>query len=412
MQAPRKAFQDIVAVWKRQTRNWRTVAKWATFRRFFRQLPFEYSNICIRQLGANPVQLGMVNSTAGISSTLISGPLGWLQDRYSLRKILLMGAVLLTIVPLLYVSASSWMMIIPAIFLLQLAQREVSCVVICDVSLETRDRSTARAICETLGYSIVILAPITAAYVITFFGGISVAGIRPLYWIQFAGSVVLLLYIGTQLTEIKREKVTKTKTSFIGDFREVFERGTAIKRFILIYTLGMFVESMATPFRNPFAYEIKGAEQFVLGWMASSATILQVLFSIIAGRISDKVGRKKVFYVGLIPIIASDLLLIAAPTSKMLIVSGALYGFQRIVQLVSISSILPELVPIDCRGRWRGLLNLCAGLASIPAPIIGGFIWETLGPHYVFLARIGVNLLLRIPIMVTLPETLKLANES
>lgn len=38
-----------------------------------------------------------------------------------------------------------------------------------------------------------------------------------------------------------------------------------------------------------------------------------------------------------------------------------------------------ELVPIDCIGRWRGILGLFGGFISIPAPIIGGIFWENLG---------------------------------
>ena len=42
-------------------------------------------------LGATPIQLGIINSFLGISNAIISVPMGWLQDRFNLRKLFIMG---------------------------------------------------------------------------------------------------------------------------------------------------------------------------------------------------------------------------------------------------------------------------------------------------------------------------------
>lgn len=65
-----------------------------------------------------------------------------------------------------------------------------------------------------------------------------------------------------------------------------------------------------------------------------------------------------------------------------------------------------ELVPVEQMGRWSGLLGLFRGLVTIPAPFLGGLIWKGLGPAYVFLIPIAVDLLLKIPLLTTIPETL------
>jgi len=58
-------------------------------------------------------------------------------------------------------------------------------------------------------------------------------------------------------------------------------------------------------------------------------------------------------------------------------------------------------------GCLQGELGLFQGLVTIPAPVIGGLIWRGLGPMYVFLIPLAVDLLLRIPLLTTIPETLK-----
>jgi predicted MFS family arabinose efflux permease len=105
---------------------------------------------------------------------------------------------------------------------------------------------------------------------------------------------------------------------------------------------------------------------------------------------------------------ASNLLLVFAPTSELLIVSGMLLGFQNIASIAVLASIRAELIPVDCLGRWRGILNLFGGLASITASIMGGFIWENFDPAYIFLLPVVIDLLVRIPTIASIPETLNL----
>lgn len=57
-------------------------------------------------------------------------------------------------------------------------------------------------------------------------------------------------------------------------------------------------------------------------------------------------------------------------------------------------------------GKWSGLFGLFQGLVTIPAPILGGLIWDYLNPMYAFLIPIGVDLLFKFPLLATVPETL------
>jgi MFS family permease len=164
---------------------------------------------------------------------------------------------------------------------------------------------------------------------------------------------------------------------------------------------------MSTPFRYPFAHEIKGAEPFIIGFMATATIAVRVLFSTPLGRLADKIGRKKLFYL-LTPLVCiSHLLLVFAPSPELLVISAVLFGFRMITMIVVQGAISAELVPIDCIGRWRGILGLFRGLASILAPIIGGIVWESLGPIYVFLIPVVIDVLIRVPLMLIIPETLQ-----
>ena len=400
-----KFLRELRAVWSRQHLNWRTVVTRQVFNRFFNQMTTQYSNIYIRALGASPVELGAVNSASGLGSTLISLPLGYLQDRYSVRKLYLAGVAFLILVPLFYALAYRWEFIAVAILVSGLCMRLGSCVVICDISLPNEDRATGKAMCEGIGALPGLLAPTVAAIIVTWFGGLNAEGIRPLYWIQFAAHILLFLFVFMRLRELVRPKMETRKFDPIGDFREVFQRGTATKRWLLFLSLNTFSSGLMTPYRYPYANEIKGANQFIIGGIATAIILTEALFSTPLGRMADKLGRKKLFY-AIAPVCClANIVFILAPSPVWLLLGGLLMGF-RILSMFAYGSMTPELVPSECIGRWRGLIGLFTGLLSIPAPIVGGLVWEYMGPEWVFILPVFIDLLFTIPILYTVPETL------
>jgi MFS family permease len=365
----------------------------------------QYSNIYIRALGASPVELGIVNSVSSIGSTLTSLPLGYIQDKYSVRKLYLSGVALLTFVPLLYALADRWEYVIFAILLSGLCMRLGSCVMICDLSLHNEDRATGKSLCEGLGAFPGLFAPIVAAYLVTWFGGLNADGIRSLFWIQFIARVILFFFVFIRLKEIIRIREKNNNFNPSGGFAEVFQKGFATKRWLIFLSLSMFSNNLLSSYIYPYANEIKGADQFVIGGIATTMVITEAIFSLPLGRWTDKIGRKKMFYITTPIHWLSNMIYIIAPSPRWLLLAGLLRGF-RLLSMFTYGSMTPELVPSHCLGRWRGLIGLSTGLVSIPAPIIGGMVWEYMGPEWVLILPILIDAFLRIPLLYTIPETL------
>jgi MFS family permease len=400
-------FRELGKVWRRQNISWRTVVIRQVFSRFFSQMTLQYSNIYITELGASPVELGTVNSTSGLGSALISLPLGHMRDRYSVRKVYLFGVALLTLSPFFYAIASEWEMVIPAILISGFGIGLGSCVMYCDLCLPNEDRATGKALCEGIGALPTLLAPTVAAFLVTIFGGINIEGMKPLFWLQFLVEVTLVIYAYIKVTEIERPERETRRTSPLNGFAEVFHRGIAPKRWLLFLSINMFTMTIVSTFRYPFAYEVKGADQFVIGGMTTSMILTEAVFSTPLGRLTDKIGRKKIFY-SITPFFClANIVLVLATSPGWLILAGLLMGF-RMLGYFSYGSMTPELVPRDCMGRWRGLIGLFTGIASIPAPIIGGYVWEHMGPVWVFIIPTLIDLLILIPVLHSVPETLKL----
>ena len=67
-----------------------------------------------------------------------------------------------------------------------------------------------------------------------------------------------------------------------------------------------------------------------------------------------------------------------------------------------------ELVPPEQMGRWLGVMRFFRLLLAAGVAYLAGVIWDHIGPEYVFLIAVGLDILIKIPLLIGMPETLGL----
>jgi MFS family permease len=137
-----------------------------------------------------------------------------------------------------------------------------------------------------------------------------------------------------------------------------------------------------------------------------------MLTSIPLGRLADRYGRKRLLFAVAPMAYVGNLCLVLAPAgtawaSWVLMLYGVFFGFNTISMALA-SSMTADIMPQGQMGRWIGIVSLFRGLLSIPAPVIGGLIWQHVGPQYVFLVAIAIDACIRLPLLATVHETLHL----
>jgi MFS family permease len=249
--------------------------------------------------------------------------------------------------------------------------------------------------------------PILGTWLVTVFGGVNASGIRPLFFFGLISTVGTFFFVLTQLSSRKWRTASEAKPHLIRDLEQVLKEGHHLKRWLVIASIGQLPLGMVFPFSQVFAYEIKGANEYVLGAIATGAALASIAFAIPLGRLADKVGRKKILYITIPLFWASNLILVWAPNPVFLILAGVLQGFYYIGGPIS-AAMERELVPAEQMGRWLGIARFFRMLLNACLAFVSGVIWDKIGPQYVFLAYIGLDLVLRIPLLISMPETLQL----
>ncbi len=404
------AISKGIGFLRRQPRDWKITVARSSAERFVYQLVFPYLSIYTVALGASATQLGIVNSAGMGVAGLLSPLSGWLIDRIGAKTIYLIGIGLLVVSYLTYGVAQSWTIIIIAMAAYWLGYKIsiLSCASICSNSLANEDRATGMGFCETFAVGLLgIAAPMLGALLITTFGGVNVSGIRPLFFISVVGTIATFFLILTKLCNRRWSGLGEARPSFFEGISQLFKQGHNLKRFLVINSVSHVPLGMLLPFTHVFAREVKGADQYILGTMVAGFALTCLTLGMPIGRLADKIGRKKVLYLVAPLFWASNLLLIWAPSYHFLIAAGVLQGFFWICITIT-GAMAAELVPPDQMGTWWGVLGFFTGLLTAFGAFLAGAIWDNIGPQNVFLTFIGLDLLIRIPLLVGMPETLGL----
>ena len=398
---------------QRQQRDWKVTVVRTSLDRFAYQMVFPYLSLYIVALGATATQLGIVTSMGMFVAGLFAPFVGWLVDRIGPKRIYLFGIGMLAVSYLTYGIAQDWTITIIAMmaYWIGFSVSVHSCATVCGNCLANEDRATGMTICETVAAGLLGMAgPVLGMWLVTVFGGVNASGIRPLFFLGLVSTIGTFFFVLSQLSGrkwIQNQMASGPKPNLFRDLHQVLTEGRHLKRWLVIASIGQLPLGMVFPYSQVFAHEIKGANELVLGTIVTGSALASIAFAIPLGRLADRVGRKKILYVTIPLFWVSNLILVWAPNPGVLIAAGVLQGFFYIGGPIS-AAMERELVPPEQMGRWIGIARCFRMLLNACLTFVSGIIWDKIGPQYVFLIFVGIDLCLRMPLLISMPETIRL----
>lgn len=370
-------------------------------------------------LGADAVILGLFGSIWSAVFILFILIGGWIGDRYDQKSVLLLGTALTLVNPIIYALASSWQILILVNFLGAVGSAISSPAynAILFSSIEQKKRSQFVATLAVLASVANMITPPLSAYLIQMMGGLE--EIRKMFLIQFFISFLVWIYTWKKLkTNPSRERrkvkgISEAAKDMFFQMRRVYllSRERKASSWIILFLLGPFAWQLISPFWSIYAAEVCMAPLLVIGLLPTADSIVRIFFQLPLAKIADRRGRKRIIllvrplrYAALITFIIGGIY--KSPITPfipilvwMLDAAGTSVG-------PSFWALRSEVMPKKVQSTWSALLNFVWYLASIPASLLGGILWN-IDPRLPFLFALIIDAGIRFPILMRyVPETL------
>jgi MFS family permease len=110
------------------------------------------------------------------------------------------------------------------------------------------------------------------------------------------------------------------------------------------------------------------------------------------GALSDRMSRTKLLVIGLVLLLAADLVLAFSSALTGLLLGATLWGFHMGFTQGVLATLVADTAPAELRGTAFGVFNLMTGVVLLAASVIAGLLWDATGPMGTFLAGAGFTL--------------------
>src|SRR5580698_7099452 len=143
-----------------------------------------------------------------------------------------------------------------------------------------------------------------------------------------------------------------------------------------------------------------------LQWILDAYTLVVASFLMLAGSMSDRFGRRRVFQIGLGVFTIGSLLCSRAETIEQLIGFRALQGFgASMLNPVALSIIANAFPERKARARAVGIWGAVAGVSLGIGPLIGGALTETIGWRSIFWINVPIGIVAALLAARFVPES-------
>ena len=346
-------------------------------------------------LGASPFAIGLIEGFAETVSSLLKLFSGYLTDKFGKRKLLVFsGYTLSSLMRPLLAFASSWQQVL----VLRVTDRTGKGIrgaprdaLVAD-SVEPEKRGLAFGFHRAADHLGAVLGPVIAFILLYLWAenpsDPTANDYSRVFLFASVPAVLSLFVIAFFVKEEKHkiaddENITPIKLSlktFDGNF----------KRFLIV--IALFTLSNSTDAFLLLRAEQSGIPTYILPLLWVFLHISKVVFSLIGGDLSDRIGRKKMIFAGwiLYALVYAGFAFVdsAWQVWVLFFIYGAFFGLTEGVE----KALVADLVAPEKRGTAYGFYNLAFGITVFPASLIFGALWTKFGAETAFLVSASISI--------------------
>ena len=335
--------------------------------------------------GVTPVFIGFIEGIVESLASLLKVYSGYITDRFQKKKALAFaGYAGGAIYKILLILATSWVGVLIARIIDRTGKgiRTTPRDVLISESADKKSFGKAFGLHKALDMAGASLGIFIVFLLLTS----GVTAFRTLFMASIIPAVFgLAMFIF--IKEKKNVRQTTSRQNFLKSFRNLDKRLKIYLFVVLIFTLG---SSSKIFLLLRAQYVGFGDSSVVLLYLVYTITCSILAFPL--GKLSDRIGRKALLVMGYMVFAIVYLGFAVSLGQAFIAVMFILFGAYTAMIIGVQRAFVSEIAPPNIKGTLLGLQATAAGIVLLPANIIAGVLWETLGaaaPFY-FGAVMGV----------------------
>jgi MFS family permease len=345
-------------------------------------------------LGASPFAIGLIEGVAESVASLLKLVSGYLSDRFGARKLpVFLGYSLAAITRPFLAFVTTW----PQVLVVRMADRFGKGIrgaprdALLAASVPPNERGFAFGFNRAADHAGAVIGPLIAFGLMTW---IAVNAQNPTareYQNVFLyasipvvlGILVIVFFVREEkpAVETGSEPIKFSFSEFDGNF----------KRFLFI--IALFTLSNSTDAFLLLRAEEAGIAPALLPLLWMVLHLSKVVSSLIGGDLSDRVGRKRLIFLGWIvyAFVYAGFAFVSSEWQAwaLFIIYGTYFGLTEGVE----KALVADMVPQAKQGTAYGFYNLAFGITVLPASLWFGFVWTEWGSHIAFLISAAVSVI-------------------
>src|SRR6187402_2728664 len=165
--------------------------------------------------------------------------------------------------------------------------------------------------------------------------------------------------------------------------------------------LGALDQTIVGPALPTIVTQLSGNDYYV--WAITIYLLTSTISVPFWGKLSDIYGRKPIFMIGIVIFLIGSALSGLSQNMAMLILFRGIQGIGAGSLFPVALAIIGDMFSPAERGKYQGLFGAVFGIAFVVGPLLGGFLTENFGWHWIFYVNIPIGIVALIVIQRLLP---------
>lgn len=355
-------------------------------------------------IGATGLVIGLIEGASETTASFIKVFSGWYSDRYRQRKpFILAGYGSSSVVkPVLYLATTPWHVLgLKVVERVGKGIRSAPRDALIADSTESAYRGMAFGFHKAMDSTGAVIGPLLVLPILLAAATVTTDTYRLVFLFSAIPAFIAVAIILLFVRDKKADSASRVDR-FLEEIRHLGRPFYLLLMVVVVFYIGEI----------SYAFFILRAteERFTIMDLHSDASVILlyvlynlvfVVFALVTGVLSDRVGRKPVIAVSFVIFALTCTVMAITGSFALLVLGFALFGTYRGSSEGVLKAYVIDVVPRHLRGTALGAFHTAVGLVMLPGGIVAGLLWDSVG-HWATFAYGSATALLALVLLITI----------